>query len=99
MMFSKLHSVRLQALTIVCTIASMAGTSLAQDPEFNEDLDKELEGVTIVEHLDVKARLGLAVHTQKAVPESRAMMQADDRRGICCTAFGAATLLRTHRLK
>ena len=45
MMCSQLQSVRLQALTIVCTIASMAGTSLAQDPEFNEDLDKELEGV------------------------------------------------------
>ena len=59
MMFSQLHPVRLQALTIVCTIASMVGTSLAQDPEFNEDLDKELEGVTIVEHLDEQLPLEL----------------------------------------
>ena len=52
MMFSQLHLVRLTALTIVCTIASTAGLSLGQDSEFNDDLDKELEGVTIIEHLD-----------------------------------------------
>jgi protein SCO1/2 len=35
------------------------GTSGAQDSEFNEDLDKELEGVTIIEHLDEQLPLDL----------------------------------------
>ena len=59
MMFSQLHPVRLAALTTACIIASMVGTSVAQDAEFNEDLDKELEGVTIVEHLDEQLPLDL----------------------------------------
>jgi len=59
MMFSQLHLVRLAALTAVCSIASIVGTSYAQDSEFNEDLDKELEGVTIIEHLDEQLPLDL----------------------------------------
>lgn len=38
---------------------AFSGGALGQDPEFNEDLPRELEGVTIVEHLDEQIPLDL----------------------------------------
>jgi len=38
---------------------AFSGGALGQDPEFNDDLPRELEGVTIVEHLDEQIPLNL----------------------------------------
>ena len=38
---------------------AFSGGALGQDPEFNDDLPRELEGVTIIEHLDEQVPLDL----------------------------------------
>lgn len=38
---------------------AFSGGALGQDPEFNDDLPRELEGVTIIEHLDEQIPLDL----------------------------------------
>ena len=52
------HMLRTVALATGLACA-FTGGALGQDPEFNDDLPRELEGVTIIEHLDEQLPLDL----------------------------------------